>query len=85
MKSCRAHIGSSLVQLGLKVLVAILKQEWPHNWPTFISDICDASKVRWRPSSYVGMSLGSSWGVLEMDQGALETSVLPDAWSSMVD
>lgn len=27
------------------VLVAILKQEWPHNWPTFISDICDASKT----------------------------------------
>lgn len=29
----------------VQVLVAILKQEWPHNWPTFISDICDASKV----------------------------------------
>eukprot|EP00752_Nemacystus_decipiens_P006845 g6147.t1 len=27
------------------VLVAILKQEWPHNWPTFISDICEASKT----------------------------------------
>ncbi|CAN0109268.1 unnamed protein product [Ectocarpus fasciculatus] len=27
------------------VLVAILKQEWPHNWPSFISDICEASKT----------------------------------------
>ncbi|CAM9306613.1 unnamed protein product, partial [Sphacelaria rigidula] len=28
-----------------QVLVAILKQEWPHNWPSFISDICEASKT----------------------------------------
>jgi len=27
-----------------KVLVSILKQEWPHNWPSFIGDICGASK-----------------------------------------
>ena len=27
-----------------KVLVSILKQEWPHNWPSFIGDICSASK-----------------------------------------
>lgn len=27
------------------MLVQILKQEWPHNWPTFISDIVAASKV----------------------------------------
>ncbi|CAM9640874.1 unnamed protein product, partial [Ectocarpus sp. 8 AP-2014] len=29
----------------MQVLVAILKQEWPHNWPSFISDICEASKT----------------------------------------
>ncbi|CAM9157205.1 unnamed protein product [Discosporangium mesarthrocarpum] len=28
-----------------QVLVQILKQEWPHNWPTFISDVCDASRT----------------------------------------
>ncbi|KAJ1457703.1 CRM1 C terminal-domain-containing protein [Pelagophyceae sp. CCMP2097] len=28
-----------------KVLVSILKQEWPHNWPSFIGDICGASKT----------------------------------------
>ena len=22
-----------------KVLVSILKQEWPHNWPSFIGDM----------------------------------------------
>lgn len=27
------------------VLVQILKQDWPHNWPTFISDIVGASKT----------------------------------------
>lgn len=27
-----------------KVLVSILKQEWPHNWPSFIGDICGASR-----------------------------------------
>jgi exportin-1 len=27
------------------VLVAILKQDWPHNWPTFISDIVGSSKT----------------------------------------
>jgi len=27
------------------ILVQILKQEWPKNWPTFISDICGASKT----------------------------------------
>jgi len=26
-------------------LVQILKQEWPHNWPTFISDLVGASKT----------------------------------------
>ena len=26
------------------VLVQILKQDWPHNWPSFIGDICGASK-----------------------------------------
>jgi exportin-1 len=26
------------------VLVQILKQDWPHNWPTFISDIVNSSK-----------------------------------------
>ena len=28
-----------------KVLVSILKQEWPHNWPSFIGDICGASRT----------------------------------------
>jgi exportin-1 len=28
-----------------QVLVAILKQEWPHNWPSFISDIVGSSKT----------------------------------------
>jgi exportin-1 len=28
-----------------RVLVGILKQEWPHNWPTFISDIVGLSKT----------------------------------------
>ena len=28
-----------------KVLVQILKQEWPHNWPNFIGDICGASQT----------------------------------------
>lgn len=28
-----------------RVLVAILKQEWPHNWPSFISDIVALSKT----------------------------------------
>lgn len=27
------------------VLVQILKQDWPHNWPTFISDIVNSSKT----------------------------------------
>lgn len=27
------------------VLVQILKQDWPHNWPTFISDIVGSSKT----------------------------------------
>lgn len=27
------------------ILVQILKQEWPKNWPTFISDICGASRT----------------------------------------
>ncbi|KAH8834801.1 Crm1-F1 [Flagelloscypha sp. PMI_526] len=26
-------------------LVAILKQEWPHNWPNFISELVDSSKT----------------------------------------
>lgn len=26
-------------------LVALLKQEWPHNWPTFISDLVGSSKT----------------------------------------
>ena len=27
-------------------LVEVLKQEWPHNWPTFISDLVGSSKTR---------------------------------------
>ena len=27
------------------ILVQIVKQEWPHNWPSFISDIVNASKT----------------------------------------
>jgi exportin-1 len=26
------------------VLVEVLKHEWPHNWPTFIADICNSSQ-----------------------------------------
>lgn len=26
------------------VLIAIVKQDWPHNWPTFISDLVNSSK-----------------------------------------
>jgi exportin-1 len=33
-----------LTRLNL-VLVQILKQDWPHNWPTFISDIVSSSKT----------------------------------------
>eukprot|EP00599_Poterioochromonas_sp_BG-1_P007690 CAMPEP_0173141940 /NCGR_PEP_ID=MMETSP1105-20130129/5798_1 /TAXON_ID=2985 /ORGANISM="Ochromonas sp., Strain BG-1" /LENGTH=1076 /DNA_ID=CAMNT_0014055249 /DNA_START=326 /DNA_END=3556 /DNA_ORIENTATION=+ len=42
-ESMRAH-NSFLSRLNL-VLVQILKQDWPHNWPTFISDIVGASKA----------------------------------------
>lgn len=35
---------SFLSRLNL-VLVNILKQDWPHNWPTFISDIVGSSKT----------------------------------------
>jgi len=27
------------------ILVQVVKQEWPHNWPTFISDVVNASKA----------------------------------------
>jgi exportin-1 len=27
------------------ILVEILKHEWPHNWPTFISDLVGSSKT----------------------------------------
>jgi len=36
--------GSFLNRLNL-VLVQILKQDWPHNWPSFISDIVGSSKT----------------------------------------
>lgn len=36
--------GTFLGRLNL-VLVQILKQDWPHNWPSFISDIVGASKT----------------------------------------
>lgn len=39
------HVNRLLVNRLNLVLVQILKQEWPHNWPTFISDIVAASKV----------------------------------------
>ena len=35
--------GAILSRLNL-VLVEILKQDWPHSWPTFISDIIGSSK-----------------------------------------
>ena len=35
---------SFLPRLNL-VLVQILKQDWPHNWPTFITDIVNSSKA----------------------------------------
>ena len=40
MKRERVFIG----KLNL-TLVAILKQEWPHNWPNFISDLVGSSKT----------------------------------------
>ncbi|ETO03950.1 importin beta-related nuclear transport factor, partial [Reticulomyxa filosa] len=27
-----------------EVLIAIAKREWPHNWPNFISQVCDVSR-----------------------------------------
>jgi exportin-1 len=27
------------------ILVAVLKQEWPHRWPTFITDLVAAAKT----------------------------------------
>ncbi|KAJ1632955.1 armadillo-type protein [Pavlovales sp. CCMP2436] len=27
------------------ILVQVIKQEWPHNWPSFISDVVNASKA----------------------------------------
>lgn len=35
----------SLSSLNQQYLSQILKHEWPHNWPTFISDIVGASKT----------------------------------------
>ncbi|MEM1295155.1 MAG: DUF1501 domain-containing protein [Verrucomicrobiota bacterium] len=35
----------TLIHQMNKVLVSILKQEWPHNWPSFIGDICGASRT----------------------------------------
>ncbi len=40
MKSERVFIG----KLNL-TLVAILKQEWPHNWPNFVSDLVGSSQT----------------------------------------
>ena len=38
--------GAKLFMSKLNViLVQIVKQEWPHNWPSFISDIVNASKT----------------------------------------
>jgi len=38
--------GNKLFMSKLNViLVQIVKQEWPHNWPTFISDIVNAGKA----------------------------------------
>ena len=36
--------GQFLARLNL-VLVHILKQDWPHAWPSFISDIVESSKT----------------------------------------
>jgi exportin-1 len=38
------HNTSFLSRLNL-VLVNILKQDWPHNWPSFISDLVGSSKT----------------------------------------
>ena len=39
-------IGQRLFTNKLNViLVQVVKQEWPHNWPSFISDIVNASKT----------------------------------------
>ncbi len=39
------HANKVLLGKMDQVLVSILKQEWPHNWPTFVSDIVGASKT----------------------------------------
>ena len=39
------HANKVLVQKLNLTLVEILKQEWPHNWPTFISDLIGSSKT----------------------------------------
>ena len=46
---CKSHesMKSSWVFLSRLnlVLVMILKQDWPQNWPSFIPDIVESSKV----------------------------------------
>jgi len=39
-----ASAEATIIHQMNKVLVSILKQEWPHNWPSFIGDICGASR-----------------------------------------
>ena len=41
----RLHREKVLISKLNITLVAILKQEWPHNWPTFISELVTASKT----------------------------------------
>ena len=53
MSSSEANLSNSHKNQGTKVfinklnltLIQVLKQEWPHNWPTFISDLVGASKT----------------------------------------
>jgi len=39
------HKNSQMLNRLNLVLVSILKQDWPHNWPSFISDIVGSSKT----------------------------------------
>src|SRR5260221_10292650 len=34
-----------LIKLRLSNVLQILKQEWPHNWPTFITELVESSKT----------------------------------------
>ena len=39
------NTSTSLLLCSVQVLVDILKQDWPHKWPSFIPDIVGASRT----------------------------------------